>query len=120
MKRLVYVLLGTFVLFFQANAQLKMDCDGDVGIGSISGDPTYKLQVKGDIQFDVLSGCKFHFLLYGTSPLFRPSWSNSARIGLSNYKLYYLYSNNVWYNNLYDMSDISIKENIRSIEKRIL
>lgn len=93
-----------------------MDSNGDVGIGYMSGDPNYKLQVRGDVQIDVSSACKFYFLLYGTSPLFRPSWSNSARIGLSNYKLYYLYSNNVWYNNLYNMSDISIKENIRSIE----
>ncbi len=105
------------IFFCNTEAQLKMDCDGDVGIGYMSGDPNYKLQVRGDVQIDVSSACKFYFLLYGTSPLFRPSWSNSARIGLSNYKLYYLYSNNVWYNNLYNMSDISIKENIRSIDR---
>ena len=93
------------IFFCNTEAQLKMDCDGDVGIGYMSGDPNYKLQVRGDVQIDVSSACKFYFLLYGTSPLFRPSWSNSARIGLSNYKLYYLYSNNVWYNNLYNMSD---------------
>lgn len=117
MKKVFLFALGIFFLIsYSAEAQLKMDSSGDVGIGSISGDPAYKLQVRGDVQIDVLSSCKFYFLLYGTSPMLRPSWSNSARIGLSNYKLYYLYSNNVWYDNLYDMSDISIKENIRSIE----
>jgi len=117
MKKVFLFVLATLFLFcISSEAQLKMDSNGDVGIGYMSGDPNYKLQVRGDVQIDVSSSCKFYFLLNGTSPLFRPSWSNSARIGLENYKLYYLYSNNVWYDNLYDMSDISIKENVRAIE----
>ena len=115
-KVFLFALTAFLFICVSSEAQLKMDSNGDVGIGYMSGDPNYKLQVRGDVQIDVSSSCKFYFLLNGTSPLFRPSWSNSARIGLENYKLYYLYSNNVWYDNLYDMSDISIKENVRAIE----
>lgn len=118
MKNVFLFAIAAFLLLCSTTeAQLKMDSNGDVGIGPITTtDPAYKLDIRGEMQIDVHSGCKFYFLLYGTSPLFRPTWSNSARIGLSTHKLYYLYSNNVWYNNLYSMSDISIKENIRSIE----
>jgi len=115
-KILLFAFASLFLFCITTEAQLKMDSNGDVGIGPISGDPANKLHVRGDIQFDVLSGCKFHFTLYGTSPNLKPSWSNSARIGLYNNKMYYIYSNHVWYDNLYDMSDIRIKENIRSID----
>ncbi len=104
------------IFFCNTEAQLKMDCDGDVGIGSISGDPAYTLQVRGDIQFDVLSGCKFYFALNSTSPVLKPSWSNSAYIGLSNNYIYKTYSNNVYAYNYGSLSDISIKENIREIK----
>lgn len=93
-----------------------MDSNGDVGIGSITGDPAYKLQVRGTVQFDVLSGCKFYFALNSTSPVLKPSWSNSAYIGLSNNYIYKTYSNYVYSNNYETLSDISIKENIRDIK----
>ncbi len=108
--------VGLFVIFSGAQAQLKMDSNGDVGIGSISGDPAYKLDVRGAIQFDVLSGCKFYFTTYGTSPTLKPSWSNSAYIGLSGNKMYQTWSTYVYYDHLIDFSDLSIKENIRPIE----
>lgn len=110
------VVAGFFLICITAEAQLKMDSNGDVGIGSITGDPAYKLQVRGDVQFDVLSGCKFYFALNSTSPVLKPSWSNSAYIGLSNNYIYKTYSNNVYAYNYGSLSDISIKENIRDIK----
>ena len=97
-------------------AQLKMDSNGDVGIGYMSGDPAYKLQVRGTVSINPSTSCTYYFTNYYTSPILRPGWSNSAYIGLENYKLYYLYANNIRYNSCTSMSDISIKENIRDIK----
>ena len=115
-KILLFALTSLFLFCITAEAQLKMDSNGDVGIGSITGDPAYKLQVRGTVQFDVLSGCKFYFALNSTSPVLKPSWSNSAYIGLSNNYIYKTYSNYVYSNNYETLSDISIKENIRDIK----
>lgn len=115
-KVFVFTLVSLFLFCITTEAQLKMDSNGDVGIGSITGDPAYKLQVRGTVQFDVLSGCKFYFALNSTSPVLKPSWSNSAYIGLSNNYIYKTYSNYVYSNNYETLSDISIKENIRDIK----
>ena len=117
MKKVFVFTLALFFLFTNnTEAQLKMDSSGDVGIGSISGDPAYKLQVRGEVQFDPITGCKFYFTNYGTAPVLKPSWSNSARIGLSSNKIWVTYSTYMYYDYLIDFSDINIKENIRSIE----
>lgn len=93
-----------------------MDSNGDVGIGSITGDPSYRLQVIGTAQFDIGASCKFNFGPYGMSSIsFSPTVSNSAVMGSSSYKMYATYSNYVYYNTLSSMSDISTKENIRDI-----
>ena len=116
MKKVFLLAVAVFLMICNTTeAQLKMDSNGDVGIGSITGDPAYKLDVRGAIKFDVLSGCKFYFTLNSTSPVLKPSWSNSAYIGLSGNKMYYVYSNNIICDNFTENSDISIKENIRSI-----
>lgn len=117
MKKILLLSLSAFFLTFNtAEAQLKMDSNGDVGIGSITGDPAYRLQVRGEVQFDPITGCKFYFTNYGTAPVLKPSWSNSARIGLSSNKIWVTYSTYLYYDYLIDFSDINIKENIRSIE----
>ena len=94
-----------------------MDSNGDVGIGSITTtDPAYQLDLRGDMQIDVYSGCKFYFTKYGTSPTLRPSWSNSAYIGLYGNRMYQTWSTYIYCDQLTEFSDISIKENIRDIK----
>lgn len=52
MKRLVLAMLSAFVFFCNAEAQLIMDCNGDVGIGNFgSTEPLHQLHVKGDACF---------------------------------------------------------------------
>ena len=99
-----------------AEAQLKMDSNGDVGIGYMSGDPTNKLHVRGEVSINPNSGATLYFLGINNCPVLKPSWSNAAYIGLYSNKLYYLYSNNIRYNSCTSMSDINIKENIRDIK----
>jgi len=115
MKKVLLFAALFFLFGIVAKAQLKMDSNGDVGIGSITGDPAYKLDIRGEVKIDVLSGCKFYFVKDGTSPALRPSWSNSARIGLSSYRMYHIYGGTVHYSTLSQDSDLSIKENIREI-----
>lgn len=111
------VLLSTF-LFFIAHAQLMMDCDGDVGIGYMGSDPDYKLKINGQMSISCTPGASsgFYFTNYSTVPVIKPQWNNSARAGLYNNKFYYMYTNWLYYDNLYDWSDLGIKENIRSIK----
>ena len=115
MKKVLLFAALFFLFSIVAKAQLKMDSNGDVGIGSITGDPAYKLDIRGEVKIDVLSGCKFYFVKDGTSPALRPSWNNSARIGLSSYRMYHIYGGTVHYSTLSQDSDLSIKENIREI-----
>lgn len=117
MKRLVFVVLA-IIIMFNAKAQLKMDCDGDVVVGNYASDPTYDFEVRGHSYFSCSPGASsgFYFTNYSTVPTIKPQWNNSARAGLYNNKFYYMYTNWLYYDNLYDWSDIGIKENIRNIE----
>ncbi len=118
MKRLLLVALTALLLLCNAEAQLMMDCDGDVGIGYMGSDPTYKLQLYGKLAVSCTPGANsgFYFTNYYTAPIIQPQWSSSAYIGLSNAKLWRIYSYNVHYNYLYSLSDLSLKENIRTID----
>ena len=116
MKRLVIVLISMLIFLCHTEAQLKMDCDGDVGIGYMSGDPSYKLHVRGETSINPGSTATLYILNYYNCPLLRASWSNAAYIGLSSNYIYKTYSNYVYSNNYGSLSDISIKENIRDIK----
>ena len=74
------------IFFCNTEAQLKMDCDGDVGIGYMSGDPGLKLVVKGQAYFT----CEASSGIYLTNfypnnletPVIKPQWGNTAFLGL--------------------------------------
>ncbi len=117
MKKVLLFALATLFLFcITSEAQLKMDSNGDVGIGYMSGDPAYRLQVRGEVSINPGSTATMYFLNYYNCPLLRASWSNAAYIGLSSNYIYKTYSNYVYSNNFGAISDISIKENIRDIK----
>ena len=113
------VLLSTLTIVFlisaTTTAQFKMDSNGDVGIGYMSGDPSYKLHVRGETSINPGSTATLYILNYSKCPLLRASWSNAAYIGTSTNYIYKTYSNYVYSNNYGSLSDISIKENIRDI-----
>lgn len=113
------VLLSGLTMLFLISAtttvQFKMDSNGDVGIGYMSGDPSYKLHVRGETSINPGSTATLYILNYSNCPLLRASWSNAAYIGTSTNYIYKTYSNNVYSNNYGSLSDISIKENIRDI-----
>ncbi len=121
MKRLVIGIFIAFIVISYAQAQLMMDCDGDVGIGYMGDDPDYHLEVNGQVAISCTNDGQgansgFYFTNYSTVPVIKPQWNNSARCGLYNNKFYYMYTNWLYYDNLYDWSDLGIKENIRNIE----
>jgi hypothetical protein len=95
-----------------------MDSDGDVRIGSGSSDPTYQLDIRGNMYISCTPGANsgFYFLADGTYPAIKPQWNNSARCGLSGSKFWRMYTNYMYYDYLIDISDLSTKENIRTIE----
>jgi hypothetical protein len=101
-----------------AHGQLYMDSGGDVRIGGSGADPTYKLQVVGSLSVSCQPGANsgFYFQADGTYPAIQPQWNNSARCGLSSSKFWRMYTNYMYYDYLIDISDMSTKENIRSIE----
>ena len=117
MKKIIILAISLCVYYVDVEAQLRMDSDGDVVIGNYAGDPTYDLEVRGQAYFScVPANSGIYFTNYSTIAAIKPQWNNSARVGLSSNKFYYVYTNWLYYDNLYDWSDISIKENIRDIE----
>ncbi|MFH0757023.1 MAG: tail fiber domain-containing protein [Bacteroidota bacterium] len=94
-----------------------MDCDGDVVVGNYSGNPSYDFEVRGQAYISCLPATSgIYFTNYSTIAAIKPQWNNSARCGLYDNKFYYMYTNWLYYDNLYDWSDLGIKENIRNID----
>jgi len=116
-----YLLFTIAILCYASisQAQLYMDSGGDVRIGTSSSDPTYKLDVRGNMSITCTPGANSGLYLKadGSYPAIIPQWNNSARLGVWSYKYYYMYTNYLYYDNLVDWSDLNIKENIREIEK---
>ncbi|MEN8251865.1 MAG: tail fiber domain-containing protein [Bacteroidota bacterium] len=118
MKKLAFIVIASTLCFPSLDAQIKMDCDGDVGIGYMSTDPAYQLDVRGQAYVSCTPSASsgFYFTNFYSAPVLKPQWGNSAYIGLSTNKLWVTYTNYLYYDYLIDFSDISIKENIRNIE----
>lgn len=118
MKRLVLAMLSAFLLFCTAEAQLIMDCNGDVGIGNFgSSEPLHQFHVKGDAYFScqpAVTGISIKD--YGPYAMIIPDWSNYACVGYCDAKFDYMYTRGLHYDYLVQNSDLSIKENIREIE----
>ena len=116
MKKIIILAISLCVYYVDVEAQLRMDSDGDVVIGNYAGDPTYDLEVRGQAYFScVPANSGIYFTNYSTIAAIKPQWNNSARVGLSSNKFYYVYTNWLYYDNLYDWSDISIKENTQKV-----
>lgn len=112
----LFALAVFFLICNTAEAQLKMDSNGDVGIGYMSTDPGCKLEVRGTAYFNCNANSGLYFTNYSTIAVIKPQWNNSSRVGLNSNKFYHMYTNYLYYDHLVDFSDIKIKENIRSIE----
>ncbi len=62
MKKVLLFAFATLFLFcITSEAQLKMDSNGDVGIGYMSGDPAYRLQVRGEVSINPGSTATMYF-----------------------------------------------------------
>lgn len=132
MKRLAFVILSAFLLFYTAEAQLKMDCDGNVGIG-IAPNSSYKLYVKGTTRIGNYSGQRiditsdrikfmagyygnWYFSASGEEQRLLPYTNNSGYLGLSNQQLYKIYGRYIYANGVLLSSDERMKTNLRQIE----
>jgi len=118
MKKNLSLLIAILCFASITQAQLYMDSGGDVRIGGSGADPTYKLQVVGSLSVSCQPGANsgFYFQADGTYPAIQPQWNNSARCGLSSSKFWRMYTNYMYYDYLIDISDLSTKENIRTIK----
>jgi hypothetical protein len=108
--RISFLTVLASISFLSFGQPIKVDCDGDVGIGTDPG--SYRLNVSGYAYFTPTAS--YHLLLdasgyYGTACL-RPTSNNSSNIGTSSYAYAQMWSYS--YGN---PSDVRQKENIRSI-----
>lgn len=117
MKRIT--LFATTVLFSlcSVNAQLSMESDGDVIIGSGSS-TSYQLQINGQmaITHTPTATSGLYFTNYSSYPVIKPQWDNRAYLGLSSFRFKYVHTKYLYYDIMVDWSDINIKENVRSIK----
>jgi len=117
MKKLILFAFTALVHLSSAEAQLKMNPAGNVVVGSLTADPAYNLEVRGDSYvscYPALSG--FYFTNESTAGVIKPQWNHSAYLGLSTSKLWRVYSYNLHYDYLYQNADSSLREHIRPIE----
>jgi hypothetical protein len=118
MKKILFLIITILGIASTAHGQLYMDSGGDVRLGTHTVDPTYKLDVRGNMSITCTPGANSGLFLKadGSYPAIIPQWNNSARVGTWSYKFWSMYTNYLYYDYLSDFSDERTKENIRSIE----
>ncbi len=115
MKLLKSILPILILINLSISAQIRMDCDGKVMIGSTST-PTKDLDVRGDVTIKP-SGAYYQFIIdntggvYSSYPVIYPNVSDYVCLGKNDKYYYEVCSHFYW-----SPSDKKFKENIRDIE----
>jgi YHS domain-containing protein len=117
-KNSAFLILCIIALTFSANAQLKVNSTGKVGIG-IDPDATYNLRLNTAI---FVTGYTYPDIIIGTDPVnygraVYPSQNNMCRIGTPNNQFAAIYAQYHYSGSTYHFSDSRLKENFRVIEK---
>lgn len=111
MKKLVLIFMfGAFLCTMGAQAQVKVGSNGYVGINNTN--PTYRLDVSGNLRIDDPSGGNLIFQygqLYSTSGYSMLGTSGAYWDELYAYDAYFYYSTTYY-------SDLKLKSDIRNIE----
>lgn len=123
MKYLI-LLLGLGTISLSTFSQIKINPNNAVRIGDFNnvGAQTVPLQITHDTYFQCLpseSGVKIRGYAIGSDyvPMFRPQWNNTFFMGASDRMLWNTYSHNIYYNNLWQLSDSTLKRNIDTLSK---
>lgn len=117
MKKLIFIAVLSIIFLNNSFGQLEMDAAGDVKIGTISGAPNYKFEVYGKSFFTGGTTSNGMYLINaGTHAALRPKTTNTGYLGKSEAKFWVTYTNYLYYDNLIDFSDLSIKENVKDID----
>jgi len=117
MKKIIFVAVLSIFLLNNTFGQLELDSGGDVAIGTIAGSPNYKFEVYGTSFFTGGTASNGIYLINaGTHASLRPKSTNTGYLGKSEAKFWVTYTNYLYYDNLIDFSDLSIKENIKNID----
>jgi hypothetical protein len=117
-KNSAFLILCIIALTFSANAQLKVNSTGKVGIG-IDPDATYNLRLNTAI---FVTGYTYPDIIIGNDPVnygraVYPSQNNMCRIGTPNNQFAAIYAQYHYSGSTYHFSDSRLKENFRVIEK---
>jgi len=115
------LLLITFISLFSFSSfsQIKVDCNGNVGIGIFDINPAYPLTLNnvifksGGTQSDLI--INYDPNLYGKA--IYPSVNNNCRLGLSTKQFFAIYAKNYYANSSLFTSDKRLKENFRTIDQ---
>ncbi|MDR2980022.1 MAG: tail fiber domain-containing protein [Bacteroidales bacterium] len=113
----IWVIFFLVVFFYQANAQVKVNSNGNVGIGN-TGNPTDKLWVEGVTRFSAWADLIIDWSGYGATVY--PEYDNCGFLGKNDNYFNHLYVTTVDYKGgLYHVSDKKYKENISKIENML-
>lgn len=111
MKELVLSTAFIFFIFFEAIAQLNMNCGGNVSVGNTTPD-TYTFKVAGTSKFTTGAAGGVIFDNSGYSN--NPAVYGGANLGRSSNNWYVVYATYV-----YETSDARQKENIRDLKNAL-
>jgi len=110
------VFISLFANLITISAQIELDCDGNVGIGTAPS--TYQIQISGDTRVTGSPAVSSLIIddgggYYG--PAIYPSGNNACNIGTSSHAFAHIY-----YYELHDQSsDSTFKENIHDLENAL-
>ncbi|WP_235295962.1 tail fiber domain-containing protein [Portibacter marinus] len=123
----VFTITFTLLLFtIFSHAQMIVDDGGDVGIGGSYGSTKFTvplglaLEVSGEVYMNGGVGKGVYIQDYIGDVIFTGGFNNEGFLGKYNERWGDIYGESIHYDNLYQGSDISIKENIVPLESALV
>ena len=120
-RSFLFFLVASFLFVTDfANAQINVDCNGKVGIGSYPIVSSYNLTLSSII---LKAGGSYPDLIIGYNPLnggtqaIYPTMNNNSSLGISTKVFFSVYGTTHYGNLIALSSDKRLKENFRNIEK---
>jgi len=126
MYKIVLSIVTLLLLNNLGIAQIKVNPNHTVRIGNFYHTSTQSvpLQITDETYFQCLpslSGMRIkgHSISSTFVPMLRPQWGNTFYVGASDRPLWRVYSYHVHYNQMWQLSDSSLKENVDTLSEGI-